>query len=51
MRELVIDVEIQSGEREGKAIFGMPSGELEKGSCSCERRNLISSLQFVLIGG
>jgi len=31
-REFVIDVEIQSGERKGRVIFGMPSGELEKGS-------------------
>ena len=41
---------ILSGERKGEDIC-MPSGELEKGSCSCERRNLISSLQFILIGG
>jgi len=50
-REFVIDVEILRGEGKGRAIFGMLSGELEKGSCSCERRNLISSLQFILIGG
>jgi len=50
-REFVIDVEILSGERKGRVILCLQESWRKSCSCSCERRNLISSLQFILIGG
>ena len=50
--EFVIDVVLNPERgRGGRYLLGMSSGELEKKSCSCDRRNLISSLQFILKGG